>query len=205
MHPDHSPLTKALSDQLLRHASVGVWRKVFLHGDAGLRFERRVQTLLHANALSRGWELEELAQLAGRFDGRAEPCARGEALLSFDHPLNALRAALLLQKVGADTGVTSGLATGECTVAHFLLDGRACRMTLPPEAARAEARARHAPPGTIVMGADTYDLLEPFMADEVQDGLVAIESDGERVAHVSITLAPHANAALSTFAGIGMD
>ena len=75
-----------------------------VNGESAIRFERRVQTLLHARELVSGWEPPDLEQLAQRLDGRAELFAKGEALLSFDHPRNALRAALLLQRVGADTG-----------------------------------------------------------------------------------------------------
>ncbi|MGV3572613.1 MAG: hypothetical protein ACO1PB_18610 [Ramlibacter sp.] len=204
MNDASSPLMKALSEHLLRHASVSVWRKVFLDGEAGIRFERRVQTLLYADALRRGWERSEVDMLARQFDGGVQTCSDGGVLLSFDHPLTALRAALLLQKVGAETGVSAGLTTGQCTVAHFQLDGVPCALVLPPEATRAEERARSAPPATVVVGAETYQLLAHCIADEVQGGLVATEYEGDRVTQVSITLAPHVTAELSTFAGFGM-
>lgn len=200
-----SPHLKTLSEHLLRHVPVASWRKLFLGPAAqAIRFERRVLTLLYADALSHGWTASEVAMLAGRFQGQGELCGPGAVLFSFEHPLPALRAALLLQKIGADTGVSAGLTTGICTVAVFELDGEMRRMVLPPEAARAETRARQAPPATIVISPETYELLEPLLADEVRDGLVTAECEGERVVQVSITLAPPANADLSTFAGLGM-
>jgi hypothetical protein len=55
-----------------------------------------------------------------------------------------------------------------------------------------------------VIGSETCELVAPFLADEVRDGLITTECEGERVTQVCITLAPHASADLSTFAGIGM-
>ncbi|QJW84026.1 hypothetical protein HK414_09095 [Ramlibacter terrae] len=163
-----------------------------------------MQTLLYADALRHGWQLAEVELLAQQFDGRTQACSGGGVLLSFDHPLVALRAALLLQKIGADTGVSAGLTTGQCTVAHFKVDGKACSLVLPPEATRAEERARRAPPATVVIGPETHDLLAHCPADEVEGGLVTTECEGDRVTQVSITLAPHVTADLSTFAGPGM-
>lgn len=205
MYPENSPLLAALSEHLLRNAGAAVWRKVFLRsGNPAIRFERRVLTLLYANALGPGWGVSEVEFLAQRFEGWGELCSGDDVLLSFEHPLQALRAALLLQKLGADTGVGAGLTTGLCTIAHFELDGEACRMVLPPEATRPEASARRAPPGTVVIGAETYELLAHCLVDEVRDGLIATECEADRVTQVSITLAPHSGADLSTFAGLGM-
>jgi hypothetical protein len=172
---------KAFSRHLLRHALAATWHKVMLHGEGGIRFERRVQTLLHVDAPKRGWNAQRVQEVVRQFGGWAEPCALGSVLLSFDHPLTALRAALLLQRAAAASGVSAGLTTGECTIAHFMLDGRACRMVLPPQARHAEERARRAPPATILVGPETYELVADFLADEVPGGVVASGSDGERL------------------------
>jgi hypothetical protein len=197
-------LLELLSERLLRHASVSVWRKVFLGGGPAVRFEQPMLTLLCSDAPARGWSLSELVLLAERFGGACEPCGDGEALFSFTQALPALRAALLLQKIGADTRVRSCITTGPCTVAVFEVDGQDRRMVLPPEVTRAEAGVRGAASGAIVISPEAYDLLEPWISDEVRDGLVATECHADAITQVSITLAPHNSEALSTFAGLGL-
>ena len=76
-------------------------------------------------------------------------------------------------------------------------------MVVGPEMDEAEERWTRAAAGTILVSAETHELLGGDFADSVRDGVVTTEMDEQGVTQACITLAPHRSAALSTFAGLG--
>ena len=203
--PEHLLLVDTLSELLLLRGEVALWRSLFLRTQpAAICFEREQLTLLCTDAPTRGWRQSELALFAGRFDGWCEPGSGRRALLSFTQSVLALRAALLLQKIGAETGVRIALTSAACMVAWFEVDGGIHRLVLPPEDGRAEAALAGVAPGAVVIAPETHEAMEPLLAHEAAGALVATEYDAQDVPHVSITLLPNASAAASTFAGLGL-
>jgi hypothetical protein len=205
--PDHALLMEALSDMLLRRHESALWRTVFLGSSpVPVSFHRTMLTLISTDAPRHGWQQAELARLAERFDGWCEPVGASgasSALLCFPEGGPALRAALLLQKIGAETQVRAAVTGGICTLACIDVDGGSRRLMLLSEDLRAEAALQLVPPGQVVISPEIYDELEPLLAAEA-GVLVATEFDTESVAHASITLLPPASSLQSTFAGLGL-
>lgn len=198
-------MLEALSQRMLRHCDVEVWRQLFLGPAYGtIRFEVAQLTVLAADAPLEGCSPEEAAALAEHLGGELEPSSQVDLVLSFRDPEAALRAAMLLQRLAAGRRVRSALSTHLCTVARYEADGRQRRLVVGAEIERAEVAVARAVPGTIVLSAETYTLLGDRIADQVPDGLLATELEDDQVREASITLAPHASAPLSTFAGLGL-
>lgn len=198
-------LLDALCERLLRHCDVDVWRQVFL-GPAyqTIRFEVVPLTLVATDDPLADISPNEGAELAARFGGHAEPSRVADLVLSFREAADALRAALVLQRLSGGRRVRTVLSTALCTVACFELEGRPCRMVVGREIEQAEAGVRLAAGGTIVVSAETYAVLGDGISEQVSDGLVTTEMEDETVTQASITLAPHASAPMSTFAGLGL-
>jgi class 3 adenylate cyclase len=201
-----SPLVvEALSHRLLRHGSADLWRQVFLGpAFATLRFEVAQLTMVVSDAPLAAFSADEAALLGARFGGHVQPSLAADLLLSFPQAGDALRAAMVLQRLSDGRNIRTSLTTSSCTVACFDVDGDPRRVVVGPEIKRAEQALAHAAPGTIVISAETYALLGDGISEQVHDGLVITEGDEETVTRASITLAPTASAALSTFAGIGL-
>jgi class 3 adenylate cyclase len=198
-------LVEALSHRLLRHGGAELWRQVFLGpAFATLRFEVAQFTLLATDAPLAEFSADEAAVLASRVAAEVQPSVTADVLLSFAQPVDALRAAMVLQRLSEGRNIRTSLSTASCTVASFDLGGDRRRVVVGPEIERAEEAVAHAAPGTIVISAETYALLGDRMTDQVHDGLVITEGDEQTVTRASITLAPAASADLSTFAGIGL-
>jgi hypothetical protein len=198
-------MVEALSHRLLRHGGAELWRQVFLGPAFGtLRFEVAQLTLVATDAPISGIKADEAAMLAARLGADVQPSVTADLVLSFVQPVDALRAAMVLQRLSDGRKVRTSVSTSSCTVASFDLGDDPRRVVVGPEIERAEQGVVHAAPGTIVISAETYALLGDCMSEQVQDGLVITEGDEETVTRASITLAPPASAALSTFAGIGL-
>jgi hypothetical protein len=196
---------EALSHRLLRHGGAEMWRQVFLGpAFATLRFEVAQLTLLATDAPLTEFSPNEAAMLAARLRAQVQPSASVDLLLAFPQAADALRAAMVLQRLSDRRNVRTSVSTASCTVACFELGGDARRLIVGPEIECAEEGVAEAAPGTIVICAETYALLGDRLSEHVQDGLVITEGDEYTVTRASITLAPPASAALSTFAGIGL-
>lgn len=196
-----------LSHRILRRGDLADWRRLFADPAPGaIRFTTEQRTFLasdspfDANALTG----EEAALLARHLGGRAEMAGRCDFLCSFDRPVAALQAAMLLQRLEGGRSVRIGLHAGTCTVASCDADGMPVRHAVGTGLAEAEAALAQAVPGTIVLSAQAYELLEGALPEQAPDALVATEMDDEVVRQASIILAPPISAALSTFAGLGM-
>jgi hypothetical protein len=195
----------ALSQHLLERKELTLWRKVFLATpDRCVEFLEGTVYLVCTDAPRHRWEPSELALFAERFGGWCEPLGDGDALLAFAEAGGAMRAALLLQQVGADSSVRAAVTMAQCSVACIDADGETRRVAvLPPEACRPEETLRRVPPSTLVICSDCYPALEPLLAEEARDVLVTTEYDPGELPEASITLLPHATCAMSTFAGLG--
>lgn len=198
-------MLEAFSGHMLRHADVAAWRRVFLGPAYGsIRFETAQLTLLGADAPLPGISEDERQQLADRLGGQLQPARDVDLLLAFDDAAGALRAALMLQRLAAGPRVRTVLASVACTVARFDAERVDQRVVFGPELEQAQAALAQAARGTIVLGAATYALLGDGVGELVQDGVLTTELDEHTVTRACITLAPHASAAMSTFAGLGL-
>jgi hypothetical protein len=205
MSATHALMLETLSQRMLRHCHVEQWREVFL-GAAyeTIRFDVAQRTVVATDAPLASFSAEEAAALAARLGGVREPSVTVDLVLSFEDPADALRAAMLLQRLAAGRRVRTSLSTAPCTLACYELGGEVRRLIIGAEIHRAEAAMEQAVPGTVVVSAETYALLGERINEHVPDGLVATELEHETVRQASITLAPHASAPMSTFAGLGL-
>lgn len=199
----HADLLDALSDRLLRHGAPETWRKVFLGTACGaIRFEHQVLTLLWTDTPA-DFSAGELVVLAARFDGRSERLDGNAVMFSFEEPLHALRAAMVLQKLATTQRIRCSLSTEACHIARFEVDGQERCVVLPPDLEQTRSEGTRAAPGAIAISPETYAALEAHIG-ELRDGLLATEMEDETVTGASITLAPAHADALSTFAGLGL-
>ena len=199
------PLTmEALSERLLRHADVNVWRAIFLDAaQANVRFEAMRYTVLASDSPLGTISAEEKALLADRLGAEEQPTTTSDLLLSFRSPTAAVRAALVVQRLSAGRSIRTAVTSVAGTVAVVEIDGKVRRILVGPEIERAELAVADSVPGTIFVCGDTYNALGDSIAEHVRDGLVMTELDEETVTCASITLPPHASAEASTFAGLG--
>ena len=199
------PLTlEALSERLLRHADVSLWRAIFLDpAHAGVRFETLRYTVLASDSPLGTINAEQTALLAGRLGAEAQPNTTSDLLLSFRSPTAAVRAALVLQRLSGGRSVRTAVTSVAGTVAVVNIGGQERNILVGPEIERAELAVADSVPGTIFVCGDTYNALGDTIADHVRDGLEMTELDEETVTCASITLPPHASAEASTFAGLG--
>lgn len=204
--PGRALLLDALSQRMLRHSPVEEWRAVFL-GAAyrSIRFETAELTLLASDAPFAAFSADEAAMLGARLGGRVEPSTGADLLLSFREASAALRAAMMLQRLSTGRKVRTALNTFVCTLACYEFDGIGRRLMVGAEIERGESALEHVVPGTVIVSGETYALLGEGIGDHAPDGLVATELEDETVRQASITLAPHASEAMSTFAGLGMN
>jgi hypothetical protein len=195
----------ALSQHLLERKELTLWRRVFLATEERrVAFEEDTVYLVCTDAPRHRWNPSELAALAQRFGGWHEPLGEVDALLAFRDAAGAMRAALLLQQIGAESSVRAAVSTAYCSIACIEADGeRRCVAVLPPLAVTPEDTLRRVPPSTLVICANCYEALEPLLAEEARDVLVTTEYDPGELPEASITLLPHATCAMSTFAGLG--
>ena len=202
---DAHPMREVLSQRLLRHCGVSAWREVFL-GTASptLRFAARQYTLLASDAPLADFSGEEARLLAEHLGARLQPSSAVELVLAFEQPVAALHAALVLQRLATGQRVRSALTTAMCTEASYDTADGARRLVIGGAIEAAEAALGQAVPGTLVLCAQSYALLADQIAEHAPDGLLATELEDETVRQASITLAPTASAALSTFAGLGL-
>jgi hypothetical protein len=198
-------LLESLSQRVLWRGDIAFWRKLFLGAAcATIRFEARQLTLLAGDAPLAGIHLGELERLATRVGGDLQIPERADMVLSFASPLDALEAAVVLQRLSEGRRVRIAVNTVVCMVACFELDGREWRIVVGSEVEEAEDALAHAAAGTILVSAETHELLGGDFADSVRDAVVTTEMDEQGVTQACITLAPHRSAALSTFAGLGL-
>lgn len=141
----------------------------------------------------------QVRQLAGWLDD----CSTATWLAAFAEPGAALDVAMDLQR-GSRTGYRVALATASCLVARFQIAGRSWCTVVGSEVLRVEGLARRGPAGTVQLCPVTFARLETHLNSRHFGGLVAAEYIDETVLEASITIPPHASAALSTFAGLGL-
>ena len=202
---DSHPMRNALSQRMLRHCGVSAWREAFLGAaSATMRFEARQYTLLAADAPLASFSEEEARLLAEHLGAQLQPSANVDLVLAFVQPAAALHAAMVLQRLATGQRVRCALTTAMYTEACYETQDGTRRLVVGSDLDAAEGALRESVPGTIVLCAQSYALLAEQIADHAPDGLLATELEDEQVRQASITLAPPASAALSTFAGLGL-
>lgn len=197
-------LLESLSQRVLWRGDIGFWRKLFLGAAcATIRFEARQLTLLAGDVPLADIHRGELERLATRLGGEVQIASRADMVLSFADAETALEAAVTLQRLAEGRRVRIAVTTVLCMVACFDVDGRGHRLVVGPEMDEAEHALARAAVGTILVSAETHELLGGDFADSVNDAVVTTEMDEQGVTQACITLAPHRSAAMSTFAGLG--
>lgn len=196
-------LLERLSDRLLGGFPIALWRSAFL-GRAydGITFRRVPLTFLCTESLGGEWSEQDVAVLAARHDGRVELCGAA-TLLSFADAEQALRVAMLLQHMSGQR-LRIALSGATCDVACFHAEGAERRVAL---GAAVEAAARSlelATVGTIHVCGDTFRQLEAAIDRHAHQAVLSTEVQDGRVVAAEITLPPPRQAALSTFAGLGL-
>ena len=206
---DPTHLLDALSQRVLRHLSVTAWRKLFLRpAHEVMHFSPVTGTLLCAAAQTPAWApqagaVRDLEFLARSHGGELDPCPQASALVRFATAQDALAMAIELQQMTGEVRYQVGLATGECTLVTLLLDGTPLPVLVGGVVDRVEAVTLQASCGCIRMAPETFAEVHDAVA-LIPGCMVATEFEGEDITATSLTLAPRANAFLSTFAGLGM-
>jgi hypothetical protein len=161
----HAMLLEALSEKVLNKLPPAVWKELFLGAERyTIRFERRLLTLVHANAdiaaapPGPGNErfYQELQRLNALHGGRLDPYVNATALATFENPLAAVRMAIDLQRAAGDIALRVGVVSGACTLAYFRIHGRLWCTPLGDQPERAAAAAASAAAGGIVISPETY-------------------------------------------------
>jgi class 3 adenylate cyclase len=208
-YPDSVALMDALSQRVVRHLPPSACRQLFLSpGAEALQFTTVRGTLLCAAAQVPAWtaapvSLRDLEFLARAHGGELDPCPQASALVSFDDPHDALAMAIALQQLGGEVRYQVGIASGECTLANLQVEGIAVPVLVGGVVDQVEAVTGQAAPGSIRIAPETWREVEEALS-RITGCMVATEYDGEQLAAASLTLAPRANAFLSTFAGLGL-
>jgi hypothetical protein len=198
-------MMEALSERLLKHADVAVWRGIFLgSGKDAVQFESERCTVLVSDSPLPGISRHEGALLARRLGAEEQPSTDADLVLAFPTARAALRGALVIQRLAEGRNVRTALTTVLAPAASVEIEDWTRRVLVGPEIERAEAALGEAVAGTILVCGDTYRRLGDSIAEHVRDGLVITEMDDETtVTQASITLPPHASSEASTFAGLG--
>lgn len=180
-----------------------VWRRAFL--DAApppMQFSRDEVTFLSTDPPEAEDSAADALAIARRHGGRLEH--QGEwTTLAFADSRQALAAALQLQRTAARR-LRCALVTVECTVATYEDGGTAHSLSLGQEHALSQERAGRVPAGTIHVCARTWLRLGDSIETQTRCALVATELEDDVVTSAAITLPPPREAALSTFAGLGL-
>jgi class 3 adenylate cyclase len=145
----------------------------------------------------------EVAFVAAGCGAEIDPWPAGDALLSFRHPADALAAAIELSQLMGRTTLQIGLSTGQCRIASIADGDSQIQVAVGPAVDAASDACQMAPAGTVRMTAAAYAELQNSVAN-LRNCLVAAEYDHDGMEAVSLTFAPSASDALSTFAGLGL-
>lgn len=210
--PANTALLQALAARLLQDETRSLWREVFEQGAARQRafFEQQDLTLVHVEfepGRATRWRPEadhEVGWVAACHDGVVETRGTTGWLLRFGSARSALRAALVLQRVAPSDCLRVGIIGGTCTVATVYAQQRRWSFVLGVLLDRAQQVALGAVPGTINLAAESCEALGDMLEEEVGSGLISLEFDGAAVSQATVTLPPRHNAALSSFAGLGL-
>ena len=202
---------KALSDKLARLLSPEDWRHIFEGpGLETLRFEEKVQTVLHVEGDGANWgERErdsftaEVEWLAVRHGGRVDHFLRNAAAIAFDEPVSCVRMAMDLQRSAAALHLRMGIHTGACEAGMFRSAHQACWTLIGADAAARVAAS--AATGSIAISPQAYPLVKDGIDADVLGCLVMEEFQDSNLAQVCLTPTPaKGGQALSTFAGLGL-
>lgn len=198
-------LADALSDRILRHGDVDVWKRLFI-GSAYRSVQYRTEelTLLVADAALLAAGPQGRQQLVGWLGGDSQPSRRVDLLLTYRDADTAVRDAINLQRMSDGHMLRCEVRTGSFSVAHFELDGVAYRRLVGPEIEAAEEALALAARGVVTLSARTYELVDAKLSTKLKNAVVATEMQDETVTRACIALTPHASAPMSTFAGLGL-
>jgi hypothetical protein len=202
---EHDPdvLLDALSERVLSEFSLAVWKAAFLGaGSDAIRFEPARLVFVCTSPLPGEWSERDRVKLARRFHGFLEAQRKAQTF-SFEDAHDALNLALFLQRVAAGS-LRIALATMPCTVASFAFEGHAWRLCVSAAAVeKAASMIELASPGSIFVSGETYPRIASSI-DAHGGGVVTTELDGDVVSCAEITFPPPPQAAMSTFAGLGL-
>ncbi len=178
-----------------------IWRRAFV-APQQLQFTRGEVTFLCTDAPDADNGTHDVLALAQRHGGRLEH-EGAWTTLAFPQPQQALAVALHLQRSAARR-LRCALLTLECTVASCEDNGIAHSLAVGQQHTQSQERAERVPAGTIHLCGTTWLRLGDSLDAQARCALVAAELEGDVVTSAAITLPPPPQAALSTFAGLGL-
>lgn len=200
---DHDVLLELLSERLLDECPPDVWRELFVGpGRDTVRFERGVVTFVSVAGLLPEWSRANLAAAARRFHGHVE-CPGPPPTFAFRDARHALQLAFQLQAESAQA-LAIALLSASCTTAHFRVDRCDGRVTLGSDARLAADRAARTSRGSVYVCGETFRLARRALEWRQRGAIVTKEVEGGVVTSALVTFPPRADAAVSTFAGLGL-
>lgn len=198
-------LVEVLSDRILRHGDIDVWKRLFISTACNpVHCEVEELTLLAADAALLAPEPEEQDKLLALLGGERQQSRRVDLLLSFQDAPAAVRAAITLQRLSEHHKLRTKVRTCLCNVVRFELDGVEHRSVVGPELDATEEALAQAAHGVVTLSARTYEIVGESLAAQLKSAVVATELEDDTVTRAYIALTPHASAPMSTFAGLGL-
>lgn len=208
----HGHRMEELGEKLARHLTPQAWQRLFNGTELDtIAFDERNVTLLYAETTrlpgfgerERDGFTAEIGWLATRYHGRIDPYIHGATVAFFDNPHAAVRMAMDLQRIASDLQLRIGVHTGTAVVGTFRSDGEPRCTLLGPEVGLAAKVAATAATGSIMISPQTYALVQDDLHATASGCLLTEEFHDSDLAQACLTPAPH-NAAMSTFAGLGL-
>lgn len=202
--PERTLKLELLSDWLLRHGAVDLWRNIFVAAPAdAVQFKNERLTLLCADYPAE-WTSSDAVLFAKRFCAESQGLEQARLILSFARPLDALKAAVALQRMAERHRIRSTLITSDIAVAFVTHDRLTRRVCFALEDWQMDPGHQGAGPGTIQLCSSTLDLVRHGIARVAPEAIVITEFTGDIATAASITLPPRGAHQLSTFAGLGL-
>lgn len=205
--PERIAMLEAVSDRLLRHAEVALWRALFAEGTQHqVRFARRWHTFVAVQPGSVDWCMEhEVVEQLRRavLTCGGELCDRppAGALAAFPDPVAALSMAARAQRAVPEARLQIGVHSGLGHAALVPAAEGPLQLYVGDAVDAAVALMRQAAARTIQVSPAAYRSLAG-RKQPAEGWLVSTEFVGDEVTGVSLTMAPEVGAP-STFVGLG--
>lgn len=205
LDPVEPSLVEALSDRVLRHGDVDLWKRLFVGtSHSAVRYGVEELTLLAADSALVAPSPDDLDKLLELLGGERQPSRRVDLLLSFKDAHAAVRAAIKLQRLSEGHMLRANVRTCLFSVASFELRGAECRRVLGPELDATEESLSQSPRGVVTLSARTYELVGERLSAQLRNAVVTTELQDETVTCAYVALTPRASSPMSTFAGLGL-
>lgn len=168
-----------------------------------IRFASEVTTVLCSD-VPKNWAPREAEMRCQEEGGRSQASSRIGLLVFFDSPRAALTCAIKLLREQRAHPLRASISTCSLRYAEFSQSGTLRRLYFGEELARTERTLRGVVPGTLVLCPQSFRSVSPVLPTQAPEAMIATEMIGDELIHAWITLPPHSDADLSSFAGLGL-